>query len=110
MGYRTILVELNSEASVEARLRVARSLAARFGATLAGMRVAAPAIDLAVWAGAAGAYVAPELIEAQRRAEGEAEARVRAAFDRVAAGDPALLWRGGGGRTRAAARGGGPDG
>jgi nucleotide-binding universal stress UspA family protein len=93
MGYRTILVELNSETSVEARLRVARSLAARFGATLVGMRVTAPVIDLAVWAGAGGAYVAPELIEAQQRAEREARDRVRAVFDRVAAGDPAPLWR-----------------
>jgi nucleotide-binding universal stress UspA family protein len=72
MGYRTILVELNSETSVEARLRVARSLAARFGATLVGMRVTAPVIDLAVWAGAGGAYVTPGApAPLWREAEGE---------------------------------------
>jgi nucleotide-binding universal stress UspA family protein len=91
--YRTILVEMNSETSVEARLRVGRSLAARFEATLVGMRVTAPVLDLAIWAGSAGAYVAPELIEAQQKAEREAKARVRAVFDRVGDGDPALLWR-----------------
>ena len=70
MAYRTILVELAGDSGLEPRLRVARSLADRFDAVLVGMHVM-PLPFIPASYGEATAYLGPELIEAQRKANRE---------------------------------------
>jgi nucleotide-binding universal stress UspA family protein len=94
MTYRTILVDLTADGPVEARLDVARSLAARFEAALIGMHVMPePFVQLPMWEGGGGVYVLPEVIEAQRKVNLEAKERVRAAFDRTCGATPTAAWR-----------------
>jgi nucleotide-binding universal stress UspA family protein len=92
MGYRTILVDLTTDGPVEGRLQAARLLASRFDAALVGLHVTPP-IELTPWQGGWSVYIPPEVAEAQRRANQEAKARVRAAFDRTCGADPAMVWR-----------------
>lgn len=93
MTYRTILVELTTDAPLAGRLlRVARSLAARFGATLVGMHVTPvipPIGGLSEWA----TYIPPEFVEAQREANSAARGRVRTAFEEVCGADQNAAWR-----------------
>src|SRR4051794_40398691 len=80
--YRTILVELVTEAGTEGRLRVADGLARRFGATLTGTHAALSPVEMAAAYGWAAGYVGPDLIDAQERANVEARTRAREAFRR----------------------------
>jgi nucleotide-binding universal stress UspA family protein len=94
MNYRTILVDFTADASLEARLDVARFLALRFdAAAFICLHVTPPPLELTVWQGGMSAYLPPEFVEAQRRAAQEAKKRARAAFDRAAGADPAMAWR-----------------
>jgi nucleotide-binding universal stress UspA family protein len=92
MGYRTILVDLTADGPVEGRLHAARSLASRFDAKLVGLHVTPP-IELTAWQGGWSVYIPPQVAEAQRKANQEAKARVRAVFDRACGADPAMAWR-----------------
>jgi len=92
MGYRTILVELASDSGLEPRLQVARSLANRFDAVLIGMHVMPPPFIPASY-GEATAYLGPELIEAQRKANREITERVQAVFQRVCGEGSNAIWR-----------------
>jgi nucleotide-binding universal stress UspA family protein len=92
MSYHTILVDLTTDGPVEERLHAARTLASRFDATLVGLHVTPP-LELAAWQGGWSVYIPPEVTEAQRKANQEAKARVRAAFDRTCGADPAMTWR-----------------
>jgi nucleotide-binding universal stress UspA family protein len=93
MSYRTMLVDLNSAGSVEARLKTARALASRFDATLVGLYVSPPPFDPAPWEGGTPAYIPTEILEARRKASQEAEERVRTVFGRVCGAGPAAAWR-----------------
>ena len=67
MTYRTILLELRDEPANEARVRAGSPLAARFGAELVGIHVAAlPTVPVGL--GEASAYIDAEIIGAQREA------------------------------------------
>jgi nucleotide-binding universal stress UspA family protein len=92
MTYRTILVDLTAGGPPEARLRAARSLAARFDATLVGLHATLP-LEVGPWDGGWSAYIPPEFVEAQRRAGREARDKARAAFDSVCDGDAKAAWR-----------------
>ena len=87
MAYRTILVELADDSGLEPRLQVARSLADRFDAVLIGMHVMPPPFIPASY-GEATAYLGPELIEAQRKANREIAERVQAAFRSICGEGP----------------------
>ena len=94
MTYCTILVDLTADGPVEARLDVARSLAARFDAVLVGVHVVPELFTpLPIWEGGGSVYIRPEVIEAQRKVNQEAKDRVRAAFDRACGVDPTATWR-----------------
>ena len=64
MTYRTILVELVTQAGTEDRLQVAEGLARRFGATLVGMHAAPSPVELVARYGWAAGYVGPDLVDA----------------------------------------------
>jgi nucleotide-binding universal stress UspA family protein len=90
MTYRTILQELRDEPANEARVRAGSALAARFGAELVGIHVAAlPTVPVGL--GEASAYIDAEIIGAQREANKAIQERVREAFER--ARDPAVPGR-----------------
>jgi hypothetical protein len=93
MTYRTILVEVVTEAGAEDRLRVADGLARRFGAALIGMHVVPSPLESAVAQGLAAVCLGRETIEAVRRAELAARERARAVFRHVCGADPAPVWR-----------------
>jgi nucleotide-binding universal stress UspA family protein len=89
MAYRTILVELADDKELEPRLRVAQGLADRFDAVLIGMHVMPlPVIPGAY--GEAAAYIGPEFIEAQRKANREIAERVQAVFRSICGGSSAI--------------------
>jgi nucleotide-binding universal stress UspA family protein len=79
MAYRTILVELADDRELAPRLRVARGLAERFDAVLIGMHVMPPPF-VPVSYGEDWAYIRPELLEAQRRANREIAKYVQVTF------------------------------
>ena len=87
MAYRTILVELADDSGLEPRLQVARRLADRFEAALIGMHVMPPPFIPASY-GEAAAYLGPELIEAQRKANREIAEQVQAIFRSVCGAGP----------------------
>ena len=90
MTYCTILQELRDEPANEARVRAGSALAARFGAELVGIHVAAlPTVPVGL--GEASAYIDAEIIGAQREANKAIQERVREAFER--ARDPAVPGR-----------------
>lgn len=92
MTYRTIVVDLSTGQPVDARLGVARALAARFGAALVALHVTPP-LEVAGWQDGMSAYLPPEFVEARRRADQEIRNGLRAAFERVCGGDPNAIWR-----------------
>src|SRR3954451_12678434 len=91
--YRTILVELVTEAGTEGRLRAADGLARRFGATLIGMQAAPSPVEIVAQYGWAAGYVGPDLIDAQEKANVEARTRARETFRRRCGGDATSAWR-----------------
>jgi nucleotide-binding universal stress UspA family protein len=92
VGCRTILVELADDSGLEPRLRVARTLAGRFDAVLIGMHVMPPPFVPAS-SGEAAAYLGPELIEAQRKANREIAERVQALFRSVCGQESNATWQ-----------------
>jgi nucleotide-binding universal stress UspA family protein len=92
MAYRTILVELAGDSGLEPRLQVAQSLADRFDAVLIGMHVMPPAFIPASY-GEATAYLGPELIEAQRKANRETAERIQTVFRKVCSEGSNAIWR-----------------
>jgi hypothetical protein len=92
VAYRTILVELVYDSGLEARLRVARILARRYGATLVGMHVMPPPFILTPYAEAA-AFVGPDLIEAERAANREIRDRIQEVFRSFCGDEGSALWR-----------------
>jgi nucleotide-binding universal stress UspA family protein len=92
MTYRTILVELQRNGSIEARLRAARALAQRFEAVLIGMHVM-PVPIISASFGEAGAYLGPEVLEAQRQASREVKEQVRDLFERICGTGRNAIWR-----------------
>lgn len=92
MTYRTILVDLTAGGSPDARLDIARSLAARFDAALVGLHVTLP-LELGALEGGWSTYIPPEVLDAQKKAGREARDRARTAFDRACGGDPNAFWR-----------------
>jgi len=93
MTYRTILVEVVTEAGAEDRLRVADSLVTRFDATLIGMHAAPSPVELVAQYGWAAGYVGPDLIDAQEKANVAARTRAREAFRRRCGDDATNSWR-----------------
>lgn len=85
--YRTLLVHLDEDEGLEARLGIARGLAERFEARVIGVHVA-PLPVLPVGYGEAAAYVGPEFVEAQREAARERGARLEARLREALAGIP----------------------
>src|ERR671918_805222 len=79
MAYRTILVELQPDGSLEVRLRGVRALAQRFDAVVIGMHVMPTPLIPASY-GEAAVYLAPELIEAQREASHTIKEEIRSIF------------------------------
>ena len=92
MGCRTILVELADDKGLETRLQVARGLAERFDAVLVGMHVTPPPFIPASY-GEATAYIGPELLEAQRKANREIAERVQAVFRSVCGEGANAVWQ-----------------
>ena len=92
MSYRTILVELAGDSGLEARLQAARELAGRFDAALIGMHVMPPPFIPASY-GEAAAYLGPDLIEAQHKANRETADRGQAAFRRICGDEPGAAWQ-----------------
>jgi len=86
--YRTILVHLDEDEGLDARLAAARHLAGRFHARVVGVHVA-PLPVLPVGYGEVAAHVGPEFIEAQREAARERGARLEARLRGVLDGTPA---------------------
>jgi nucleotide-binding universal stress UspA family protein len=93
MSYRTILVDLSGPEPMQARVAVARSLAVRFDAMLMGLHVTPPPIVAPIWDGGAGAYLPPEALESERKANEEAKQRARVAFEPTAGSGAASIWR-----------------
>lgn len=91
MSYRTILLELADEASSEARISAGLALASKFQARLTGMRVMPPPI-VPVGYGEGAAFVGPEILEAQRKAEQEITAKIKAKWDALTAGAANVVW------------------
>jgi nucleotide-binding universal stress UspA family protein len=91
--YRTILVELVTQAGMEERLRVADGLARRFGAMLVGMHAAPSPVELVAQYGWAAGYVGPDLIDAQEKANVEARTRARETFRRRCGDNATSAWR-----------------
>jgi nucleotide-binding universal stress UspA family protein len=92
MAYRTILVELADDSGLEQRLQVARSLAKRLNAVLIGMHVM-PRPFIPASYGEATAYLGPEIIEAQRKANREIAGRVQAIFRSVCGEGSKAIWQ-----------------
>jgi nucleotide-binding universal stress UspA family protein len=92
MAYRTMLVALTGDSGLEPRLHTAKALAGRFDAVLVGMHVV-PLPFIPIADGEGVAYVVPELIEAQRKANQETKERVQAAFQRICGTGPGVVWR-----------------
>jgi len=91
MAYRTILVALTGDSGLETRLRTAQALARRFD-VLVGMHVMPPPF-IPIADGEAVRYLAPELIEAQRKANQKVKERVRAAFQRICGTGSTAVWQ-----------------
>jgi nucleotide-binding universal stress UspA family protein len=92
MTYRTILVELQRDGSIEARLRAAWALAQRSKAVLIGMHVMpTPVIPASI--AVAAVYVGPEVTEAQRQASFEVKEQVRNLFERICGRGRNAIWR-----------------
>src|SRR3954465_3579653 len=91
--YRTILVELVTQAGMEGRLRVADGLARRFGAMLVGMHAAPSPVELVAQYGWAAGYVGPDLVDAQEKANVAARTRARETFRRRCGDDATSAWR-----------------
>lgn len=92
MGYRTIAVELTDDESLKARIGAARSLAKRFDAVLVGVHpMPLPFIPASYLE--AGAYLGPDLIEAQRDANRQIKERVREVFQDLCGIGPDVLWQ-----------------
>ena len=92
MVYRTILVELADDKELELRLRAARSLADRFDAVLIGMHVMPPPF-IPVSYGEASAYIGPELLEAQRKANREIAEYVQVVFRGICGEGSKATWQ-----------------
>jgi nucleotide-binding universal stress UspA family protein len=92
MAYRTILVELQRNGSMEARVRTARALAQRSEAVLIGMHVMPTPVIPASF-GEAAAYLGPEVMEAQRRASLEVKDQVHDTFERICGTGRHAVWR-----------------
>ena len=92
MAYRTILVELADDRELEPRLRLARSLADRFDAVLIGMHVM-PLPFVPASYGEATAYIGPELLEAQRKANRETAERIQTVFRKVCGEGSNAIWQ-----------------
>ena len=92
MGCHTILVELADDSGLASRLQVARTLADRCDAVLIGMHVTPPPFIPAAY-GEATAYIGPQLIEAQRKANREIAERVQAVFHKVCGAEPKAVWQ-----------------
>lgn len=92
MSYRTILVELQRNGSMEARLRATRALAARFEATLVGIHIV-PTPFVPASYGEAAAYLGPRLLEEQRAASRQVRDEVRAIFERVCGTGSQAVWQ-----------------
>ena len=92
MAYRTILVELAGDSALQPRLQVARGLADRFDAVLIGMHVMPPPFIPASY-GDATAYIGPEFLEAQRKANREIAERVQAVFRSVCGEGASAVWQ-----------------
>ncbi len=81
MAYRTILVELDAEASARTRLEVAGGLALRFDAMLVGIHM--PPLMVPNDAGRLSMHIPPETLEAQQRANLRVRDRALAIFREV---------------------------
>ena len=92
MAYRTILVELQRNGSMEARLRTARALAQRSEAVLIGMHVMPTPVVPSSF-GEAAVYLGPDLMEAQRQASGEVKVGVHETFRRICGTGQNAIWR-----------------
>lgn len=92
MGCRTILVELADDSGLEPRLQLARGLADRFDAVLIGMHVMPPPFIPASY-GEATAYIGPDLLEAQRKANRKIAERVQAVFRSVCGEGSGAVWQ-----------------
>jgi nucleotide-binding universal stress UspA family protein len=92
MAYRTILVEVADDGALEARLQAARALAGRFDAVLIGMHVM-PSPFVPVALGDGSAYLAPDLIEAQRAGSRLIKEKVQAVFRSICGAGPDAIWQ-----------------
>jgi nucleotide-binding universal stress UspA family protein len=92
MAYRTILVELADDKELEPRLRLARGLAERFDAVLIGMHVMPPPF-IPVSYGEGWAYIGPELLEAQRKANREIAEFVQVTFRGICGEGANAIWQ-----------------
>jgi nucleotide-binding universal stress UspA family protein len=92
MTYRTILVALAGDSGLEAHLQTAQALARRFDAMLVGSHIMPPPF-IPIADGEAVTYVLPELIEAQRKANQQANERIQAAFQRICGTGPSAVWQ-----------------
>ena len=92
MAYRTILVELQRNGSMEARVRTARALAQRSEAVLIGMHVMPTPVIPASF-GEASAYLGPEVMEMQRQASREVKEQVHDTFERICGTGRNAVWR-----------------
>lgn len=93
MSYKTILCCLADDPGNEARLGVARAMAARFGGALVALHVTPPPV-VAVGLAEGAAYVGPELYEIERAAAAQVTERMKEAFRKVC--EPATVpaqWR-----------------
>lgn len=91
--YRTLMVVVDDDPGLEQRLACARQLAQRFDAFVRGLHVM-PLPVIPVGYGEAAAYVGPELIEAQRKANQDTAERLRTRFNTALAElVPAIEWR-----------------
>jgi nucleotide-binding universal stress UspA family protein len=91
MAYRTILVEVAEDGALEPRLQAARTLAGRFDAVLIGMHVMpSPFVPVAL---GDGAYLAPELIEAQREGNRQIKEKLEAVFRSVCGAGEGAIWQ-----------------
>lgn len=82
MTYKTILCHLADDAGVAGRLRIARSLAARFGGTLEALHVTPPAV-VPVGLAEGTAFIAAGLQEAIQAAAARTTERMKAAYREV---------------------------
>ncbi len=92
MDYRTVLVALTGDRGLEALLRIAQAVAKRFDALLMGMHVMPPPFIPLIDAEGV-AYLAPELMEAQRQASRALKERIEAAFQRICGAGAGVVWQ-----------------